>query len=476
VCSASLNTTFSYDGTGKLTSRTLPNSVVTTPQYDGLDRLTKLTHAKTGNTFADFQYQFNAVGNITQMTDGAGAHNYSYDPLDRLTAATHPNQTNENYTFDDVGNRTASHQGSSYSYQAFNRLVTANSNTYGYNANGNLVSKTDASGSWSYTWDYENRLKQASKSGGVTVTYAYDGLGRRVQRTSNAGGTTKFVYDGADVVRDLDGSGNTVADYLNGPGIDNKLRQAAGGVVSYFASDHLGTTRALTDASGSLTSTLNYDSFGNVTSGSAPSRYTYTGREADSDTGLMFYRARWYDPQVGRFINEDPIELRGGTNFYTYVNNNPVNSSDPLGLFTVRDNITQRRAVDIDAQCGSSTGGACTRVAALVVCTCKCDGANWKASAELRIYGQMWIYNGPFPYKRRRPVDRTVVNAETAIAHEYNAHINPSIAAVTPLINALEARTFKSKEECYGACGETSGQVSDLFRRTLRRTQEQENR
>jgi len=109
---ASLATTFSYDSTDKLTSRTLTNGVVTTSQYDGLNRLTRLTHAKAGNTLADFQYQFNAVNNITQMIDGAGTHNYTYDTRDRLTAATHPNQTNESYSLDDVGNRTASHQGS----------------------------------------------------------------------------------------------------------------------------------------------------------------------------------------------------------------------------------------------------------------------------------------------------------------------------------------------------------------------------
>ncbi|MGH9959099.1 MAG: RHS repeat domain-containing protein, partial [Pyrinomonadaceae bacterium] len=80
--------TFAYDATNKLTSRTLPNGVVTTSQYDALDRLTRLTHAKVGNTLADFQYQFNAVNSITQMIDGAGAHNYSYDTRDRLTAGT----------------------------------------------------------------------------------------------------------------------------------------------------------------------------------------------------------------------------------------------------------------------------------------------------------------------------------------------------------------------------------------------------
>jgi RHS repeat-associated protein len=329
---ASLNTTFAYDPTNKLTARSLPNGVATSYQYDGLDRLTRLTHSKGANTLADFQYQFNAVGNITQMTDGAGASNYSYDPLDRLTAATHPNQSNESYTLDDVGNRTASQQGSSYSYQAFNRLVGANGASFGYDANGSLSSKTDASGSWTYSWDHENRLKQASKASGVTVSYAYDALGRRVQRTSTTEGTTKFVYDGADVMRDLDDNGVTVADYLNAPGIDNKLRQSASGTVSYFVTDHLGTTRAFTDASGTLTSSLTYDSFGNVVSGSAATRYTYTGREFDSETGLMYYRARWYDPREGKFVSEDPIGLEGGLNFYSYVDHSPTLFSDPTGL------------------------------------------------------------------------------------------------------------------------------------------------
>src|SRR6266446_7192688 len=136
---ASLNTTLSYDATDKITSRTLLNGVVTTSEYDGLNRLARLTHAKGANTLADFQYQFNAVNNITQMTDSAGAHNYTYDPLDRLTTATHPSQSNESYTYDAVGNRTASLQGSSYTYDPFNRLVAANGSSFGYDGNGNLV-------------------------------------------------------------------------------------------------------------------------------------------------------------------------------------------------------------------------------------------------------------------------------------------------------------------------------------------------
>ena len=198
-----------------------------------------------------------------------------------------------------------------------------------------MISKTDASGSWSYTWDYENRLKQASKSGGVTVTYTYDALGRRVQSTSSAGPTTRFVHDGVDVVRDLDGSGSTVADYLNGVAVDNKLRQTISGTTSYFFTDHLGTTRVLTDASGGITSNLSYDSFGRIISGSAFTRYTFTGREIDAEMDLLYYRTRSYDSLQGRFVSEDTIGLRGGLNLFAYANQNPLTFRDPHGTIPV---------------------------------------------------------------------------------------------------------------------------------------------
>jgi len=95
----------------------------------------------------------------------------------------------------------------------------------------------------------------------------------------------------------------------------------------------VGTTRALTDASGSVAANLTYDSFGNVISGSAATRYIYTSRELDADTGLMCYRARWYDPYQGRFVSEDPIGFDGGdVNFYSYVDSNPISEWDPSGL------------------------------------------------------------------------------------------------------------------------------------------------
>src|SRR5947207_672750 len=163
------------------------------------------------------------------------------------------------------------------------------------------------------------------------VSYKYDALGRRIERNITNGEVQKFVYDGEDVIEDLDGDENVVTTYLNGPGIDNKIRQTDANGNLYYVSDHLGSTTALTDQNGNVIEQQTYDSFGNGT-GSSLTRYTYTGREFDADTGLYYYRARWYDPQVGRFISEDPIGLFGGINSYTYVENDPIANVDPEGL------------------------------------------------------------------------------------------------------------------------------------------------
>ena len=129
---------------------------------------------------------------------------------------------------------------------------------------------------------------------------------------------------------DIDGS--TLTKYQNGPGIDNKLSLKTGSDVKYFLRDHLGSTVGLTDQTGAIVSSASYDSFGNQT-GTLATRYGFTGRERDDFTGLMHYRARQYDPKLGRFISEDPIGFAGGDiNLYGYVLNRPTMFRDPLGL------------------------------------------------------------------------------------------------------------------------------------------------
>jgi RHS repeat-associated protein len=123
-----------------------------------------------------------------------------------------------------------------------------------------------------------------------------------------------------------------ITKYQNGLGIDNKLKLTTNGVSKYFLQDHLGSTIGLAKANGTLNNSASYDSFGNL-SGTMPIRYHFTGREYDADIGLHYYRARWYDSKLGRFISEDPIGFAGGdVNLYGYVGNNPIQKIDPLGL------------------------------------------------------------------------------------------------------------------------------------------------
>ena len=164
------------------------------------------------------------------------------------------------------------------------------------------------------------------------MRYQYDALGRRVSRQGKSVGVTaKYTYDGLDVI--LDDGGEGIVKYQNGLGIDNKLKMVSNGNAKYFLQDHLGSTVSLTDSSGAVVSSANYDSFGNSTN-NLTTRYQYTGREKDEFTGLMYYRARWYDANLGRFISEDPIGFAGGdANLFGYVKNNPQNFVDATGLY-----------------------------------------------------------------------------------------------------------------------------------------------
>ncbi|MGH9928987.1 MAG: DUF6765 family protein [Pyrinomonadaceae bacterium] len=330
-----LNFPHTYDAVNRLTTRSVPNGVTSSYTYDGLDRLTALTQATSSNTLINNQYTYNDANNIAAWNNASGNHVFGYDAVDRLSSATNNAQPNENYAYDGVGNRTTSHLSASYSYQPFNKLTSTSAASYSYDSNGNLLSRSDASGTTTFSWNEENQLTQVTLPSGLTVNYKYDALGRRLQRTTSAGANERYVYDGADVLLDLNADWSVATKYLNGPGVDNHLRQTSTTTgVSYFLTDHLGSTAGLTDAGGSMVEQLAYDSFGNSTA-STRTRYGYTGRERDPDAGMLYYRARWYDPQAGRFISEDPIRLAGGINQYGYVGNNPLNANDPSGLYEI---------------------------------------------------------------------------------------------------------------------------------------------
>jgi RHS repeat-associated protein len=294
----------------------------------------------SSSTIDGAAYTYDSAGNRTAKTNELSAvtSNYTYDPLYELTQVTQATNTTESYSYDPVGNRLSSLGVSSYTNNSSNELTSSSAASYAYDANGNTTSKTVSGNTTNYTWDYENRLTSVVLPGtGGTLTFKYDGLGHRVQKAFTQGSstsTTNYLYDGANAIEDVDQNGNVLARYEQTTNIDEPLAELRSGTTIYYQADGLGSVTSLSTSTGALANTYTYDSFGNLTAstGSLTNRFQYTAREFDSETGLYFHRARYYDPSPGKFSSEDPIGFRGGTNFYKYVRNNPVLFADPTGL------------------------------------------------------------------------------------------------------------------------------------------------
>jgi len=181
----------------------------------------------------------------------------------------------------------------------------------------------------SFAADFENRLTSVHQPNQTTITFKYDQFGRRIQK-----GASVYMYDGANLIEEADTGGNLVARYVFGSGIDEPLAAYRGSTLAYYQADGLGSITSLSTTTGTVSDSFTYDSFGNVTSstGTFTQPFRYTGREWDAETGLYYYRARYYAPTAGDFFSEDPIGFEAGPNFYSYVRNAPTNFHDPSGL------------------------------------------------------------------------------------------------------------------------------------------------
>ena len=192
----------------------------------------------------------------------------------------------------------------------------------------------NSSGTTTYAWDFENRLTSVVLPGsGGTVSFKYDPFGRRIYKSSSAG-TSIYAYDSANLVEEVNSTGAAVARYSDGTNVDEPLAELRSGTTSYYEADGLGSVTSLSNAAGAITNNYTYDSFGNLvaSSGSLVNSFRYTGREFDTETSLYFYRARYYDPNAGHFLTEDPARSPVQPNRYRYVRNSPPNRIDSSGM------------------------------------------------------------------------------------------------------------------------------------------------
>src|SRR3989475_5412598 len=202
-------------------------------------------------------------------------------------------------------------------------------------SNGNTLTKVVGSNTTTYAWDFENRMTSVTLPGtGGTVSFRYDPFGRRIYKSSSWG-TSIYAYDGDNLIEETNSSGGVVARYEQTQNIDEPLAMLRSGATSYYHADRLRSVTSLSSAAGSIANTYTYDSVGKLTAstGALVNPFRYTARESDTETGLYYYRARYYDQNAGRFLSEDPLEFSAGngTNFYSYTVNNTVNWVDEAG-------------------------------------------------------------------------------------------------------------------------------------------------
>ena len=329
------NTTYTYDAVGNLQSYSYPNQVTTSYAYNNLNRLTTLTVSNATNGLASYAYTLGASGNRTQVVEGNGRTiNYAYDDLYRLTSETIANSSNNGqitYQFDAVGNRL---QRTSSVAQVSNQSSTFDANDRISSDTFDNNGSTKISNGKSYNYDFENKL--TSTSDGITIVY--DGDGNRVSKTVG-GVTTKYLVDTnnltgyAQVVEEIV-SGQVSKQYTYGHDLISQ-RQASG--VSFYNYDGHGSVRGLSNASGSITDSYDYDAFGTIINrtGSTDNNYLYAGEQFDADLGFYYNRARYLNIATGRFIsqdsfegnNEDPTSLHK----YLFAKGNGVNLVDPNG-------------------------------------------------------------------------------------------------------------------------------------------------
>jgi RHS repeat-associated protein/uncharacterized repeat protein (TIGR01451 family) len=331
----------------------------TTNVYDFMNRLTSHNDANGSTELASESLTYDAASRITQIATDLSTTTYAYDNINELVDATNTvnSSQDDNLTYDPTGNRSSAN-GQAVTTSAGNQLQSDGVYDYTYDAEGNLVVRTEiATGNTrNFQWDYRNRLiavtdKNASGTVLAQTTYTYDVFDRRIVKAvdadveaSTSPVVTQFVYDGSNVLLEFSGldpqNSKPSMHYLYGPAVDQIMAQdAGGGQTAWLLADHLGSVSEVLDNSGSVVDRLIYDSFGHLvsqTDAAAGSRYGFAGREFDAETGLYFNRSRFYDPTTGRFLNEDSSRFAGGdANLYRYVGNNPVSQSDPTGHFVL---------------------------------------------------------------------------------------------------------------------------------------------
>ncbi len=353
-------TNYTYFPDGLKHTVTNPNNTISTFGYAAADRMTSISHQGPSGTVSAFTYTYTPNSNReTQVETNAGTTqttSYTYDPVNRLQTVTYedttPNARTTTYEYDLVGNRKTEQETEvatsnilkdlEYNYDAINRLETIIDNVgdgdvaYGYDPNGNTTSKTKVGVTTTFKYDIRDQLSEVQQGTDILGRYGYDYDGRRILKIG-ADGRRHYTYDQLSVITEADETNATVSKYDYGLDQLVSLNNQSEG-RSFFHLDALRSTVNLSDGFGNTRQSILFDAWGNERDriGVSTNKFTFTGHELDEETGLVYAKARFYDPDIGRFLSQDSYMGRVGSppslHRYQYSLNNPLRFFDLTGF------------------------------------------------------------------------------------------------------------------------------------------------
>lgn len=433
-------------------------------------------------------YVQDTVGRTIQQVKGGGGEfeNYSYDVRGRLTGFARytasptcaPGDTlseygsvcttgttllnSDNFSYDAAGNRTDKNA----LVDAANRLRRFNGDSLLYDADGNLIRRYRLSDSSVFNqrlyWNSVGQLDSVAttRSGSTQIVQlGYDGFGRRVRKTVGTF-VTYYVYSGIRVTAEYTGTATLIRAYAYQPGVDHPHAIYQGGAWHYYVQDGRGNVRGLINSTGTVVEAeYKYVPYGDslATSGSLANSVRFGGREYDSETGLYYNRARYYDPTAGRFISEDAGSLVEG-NRYAYAANNPINQNDPSGRACWWADGQQ-------AQASAPVVSASTIVIGTGKGDIECDvdeggAGSWSYWVEQQYWSQMYydplFENGGLPFLDMSPISVEGIGG----CPDYWQRMPSKCAKMLAALNSL-----RRNENEHGLCKALGGIAGDFFER-----------
>ena len=354
-------TDYDWDRSSLLVDVRYPTNIKAHYQYDSGGRMTDIANTQNQAAVSTFHYEYDANSNRDWQRENNGrgdeVTDYDYDDLDRLDEVIYPDLpigegTTVNYTYDANYNRetevsvlTTSQvtvKNVTYINNDRNQLTDITDNLeatqnidYGYDNNGNQVFKSQAGDVSEFVFDVRNNLRIVTMGGSTVGQFLYDANDLRIEKLGERN-TERYSYDGQSVLIQHDDTGQTLAKFDYGTGQLLSLTET-GEATEFYLFDILGSVVDLTLQDGSVKARYQYDAWGNkrATSGDSWNRFGFTGHEEDPETGLIYAKARFYDPDSGRFLSEDSWEgdltVAPSLHKYLYAYGNPTLYTDPSG-------------------------------------------------------------------------------------------------------------------------------------------------